>query len=130
MTAQTSDILSTIRTLSDSFESAFAIGDLTKISEFYTEDGMLLPAGSDFVKGKGNIKEYWQSAFDLGIKNIKIDFIELEQHNDTLIEMSNYTLSGPDNEVIDAGKGIVIWKNTGDAWKMHKDIWTSSLEQQ
>lgn len=43
--------------------------------------------------------------------------------------MSNYTLRGYDKQIIDAGKGIVIWKNIGDAWKMHRDIWTSSLEQ-
>ena len=91
---------------------------------------MLLPSGFDFVKGRQDIKEFWQSAIDMGIKYIKIDIIELEQHDDTAIEMSNYTLSGSDKQVIDAGKGIVIWKNTGDAWKMHRDIWTSSLEQQ
>ena len=130
MTNQISDIHSNIRAISDSFESTFSIGDVTKISGFYTENGMLLPSGFDFVKGKQEIKEFWQSAIDMGIKYIKIDIIELEQHDDTAIEMSNYTLSGSDKQVIDAGKGIVIWKNTGDAWKMHRDIWNSSLEQQ
>jgi ketosteroid isomerase-like protein len=130
MITQTSDIHSTIRTLSDNFESTFSIGDVTKISGFYTENAMLLPSGFDFVKGKQDIKEFWQSAIDMGIKFIKIDIIEIEQHNDTAIEMSNYTLSGSDKQVIDAGKGIVIWKNAGDAWKMHRDIWNSSLEQQ
>lgn len=130
MKTQKSEIHSTIRALSDNFESTFSIGDLSKIAEFYTKNGLLLPAGFDFVKGRQDIKEFWQSAIDMGIKYIKIDIIEVEQHDDTAIEMSNYILSGSDNEVIDAGKGIVIWKNTGDAWKMHRDIWTSSLEQQ
>ena len=130
MTTQTLDIQSAIRELSDKFESTFSNGDLTKLAGFYTENGMLLPSGSDFIKGKLAINEYWQSAMDMGIRYIKIDIIELEQHDDTAIEMSNYTLSGSDNEVIDSGKGIVIWKNTSDGWKMHRDIWTSSLEQQ
>jgi ketosteroid isomerase-like protein len=130
MNTQRSEIFSTIRELSDSFESTFAIGDVNKIAEFYTEKGMLLPSGFDFVKGSKDIKEFWQSAIDMGIKYIKIDIIEIEQHDDTAIEMSNYTLSGSDKKVIDAGKGIVIWKKTGDAWKMHRDIWTSSLEQE
>ena len=130
MNSQTSEIYSTIRGLSDSFESAFSIGDVAEISGFYTENSMLLPAGFDFVRGRQDIKEFWQSAKDMGIKYIKIDIIELEQHDDTAIEMSSYTLSGSDKQVMDAGKGIVIWKNTGDTWKMHRDIWTSSLEQQ
>lgn len=130
MTTLTSDIHSTIRVITDSFESAFSIGDLTKIAEFYTENGMLLPAGFDFIRGRQDIEEFWQSAIDMGVKYIKIDIIEIEQHDDTAIEMSSYTLSSSDKQVIDAGKGIVIWKNNGVAWKMHRDIWTSSLEQQ
>ena len=130
MTSHTTDIYSTIRALSDNFESTFSIGDITKIAGFYTDNGMLLPARFDFVRGKQDIKEFWQSAINMGIKYIKIDIIEVEQHDDTAIEMSNYTLSGSDKQVIDAGKGIVIWKKTGDAWKMHRDIWNSSLEQQ
>ena len=130
MTTLTSDIHSTIRVITDSFESAYSIGDLTKIVEFYTENGMLLPAGFDFIRGRQDIEEFWQSAIDMGVKYIKIDIIEIEQHDDTAIEMSSYTLSSSDKQVIDAGKGIVIWKNNGVAWKMHRDIWTSSLEQQ
>ena len=129
MTSQTLDIHSTIRALSGNFESTFLIGDVTKIAEFYTDNAMLLPAGFDFVRGKQDIKGFWQSAIDMGIKYIKLDIIEVEQHDDTAIEMSNYTLSDSDKQVIDAGKGIVIWKNTGYTWKMHRDIWNSSLEQ-
>ncbi|MCM8854132.1 MAG: DUF4440 domain-containing protein [Candidatus Thiodiazotropha sp.] len=130
MATQASDIHSTIRALTDNFESTFSIGDVTKIAECYTDNGMLLPTGFDFVKGKQDIKEFWQSAIDMGIKHIKIDILEVEQHDDTAIEMSNYTLSDSDKQVIDAGKGIVIWKKMGNSWKMHRDIWTSSLEQQ
>ncbi|MFC1845104.1 YybH family protein [Thermodesulfobacteriota bacterium] len=130
MTAQTSDILTTLQVLAENFASAFASGDAANIAEFYTEDGMLLPAGSDFIKGKQAIKEYWQAAIDMGIKSIKLDIMEVEQHNDTAIEMSKYTLSSADDQVIDSGKGIVIWKNKGGAWKLHRDIWNSSLEQE
>ena len=130
MTAQPSDIHTTIKSLAENFESTFESGDAAKIAEFYTDNGMLLPAGSNFVKGKQAIKEYWQAAIDMGIKSIKLDIIEIEQHDDTAIEMSAYTLSGIDDQVIDSGKGIVIWKNKGGVWKLHRDIWNSSLGQQ
>ena len=124
-----SGIHSTIRAITDKFESTFSSGDLNIIAEFYSDNGLLLPAGFDFVKGKESIKEFWQSAIEMGIKYVKIDIIEIEQHEDTAIEMSNYILSDTNKEVIDAGKGIVIWKNLGNGWKMHRDIWTTSLEQ-
>lgn len=130
MTAQTSDIHTTIQALSENFESTFESGDATKIAEFYTENGMLLPTGSDFVKGKQAIKEYWQAAIDMGIKSLKLDIIEIEKHDDTAIEMSKYTLSSADDQVIDSGKGIVIWKNKDGAWKLHRDIWNSSIAQE
>ena len=130
MTEQISDIHKTIKALAVNFESTFENADSTKLAEFYTESGMLLPAGSDFVKGKQAIKEYWQAAIDMGLKSIKLDIIEIEQHDDTAIEISKYTLSDTDNQVIDSGKGIVIWKNKSGTWKMHRDIWNSSLGQQ
>lgn len=130
MEKQAVEIKDIIRTLTDKFELTFSNGNLNKIAEFYTEDGMLLPTGFDFIRGRQNIKEFWQSAMDMGINYIKIDIIELEQHDDTAIEMSNYTLGSTDKQVIDSGKGIVIWKNKGNTWKMHRDIWNSSIEQQ
>lgn len=130
MTAQMLDTQTTIQVLSGNLESALENGDAAKMAEFYTENGMLLPAGSDFVKGKKAIKEYWQAAIDMDIKNLKLDIVEVEKHGDTAIEMSKYTLSSADDQVIDSGKGIVIWKNKDGAWKLHRDIWNSSVAQE
>jgi len=130
MTTQTSDIHLDINTLLEKFESTFALGDAAEIANFYTDNGMLLPTGSDFVQGKRDIEAFWQVAIDMGIKNVKIDIVEVEQHGDTAIEVSKYTLSGTDDQVIDQGKGIVIWKYAGGAWKLHRDIWNSSILQQ
>ena len=130
MATQAPDIHSAIHVLIDCFESTFAQGDAADIADFYTDDAMLLPTGSDFVLGKQDIEAFWQVALDMGIKHINLDIIELEQHGDTAIEMSRYTLSSADDDVIDQGKGIVIWKFVDGAWKLHRDIWTSSILQQ
>ena len=130
MSTKSSKIHSTISTLSKNFETTFARGNAADIADFYTESGVLLPAGADFVRGKQNIKEFWQIAIDMGIKNIKLEIVEVEQHDDTAIEMSKFTLSDADDQMIDQGKGIVIWKNENNAWKLHRDIWNSSIVQQ
>ena len=130
MTTSTSDIHLVIRTFVESFESTFTSGDAAAIADFYTDNAMLLPAGSDFIQGKRDIEAYWQAAIDMGIKNIKLDLLELEQHGDTAIEMSKYTMSSADDHIIDQGKGIVIWKYEGGAWKLHRDIWNSSIAQE
>ena len=128
--ASTSDFPSIVHTLVEQFESTFARGDAAEIADWYTDNGMLLPEGSDFVKGKPDIEAFWQEAIDLGIKHIKLDLLEVEQHGDTAIEVSYYTMRSADDELIDHGKGIVIWKFEGDTWKLHRDIWTSNIAQQ
>ena len=130
MTIQTPDIHSAIHALIENFESTFSRGDSADIADFYTDNGMLLPPESDLVQGKRDIKAFWQAAIDMGIKNVKLDIVEVEQHGDTAIEMSKYTLSSADDNLIDQGKGIVIWKYEGGAWKLHRDIWNSSIAQQ
>ena len=130
MTIQTPDIHSAIHALIENFESTFSRGDSAEIADFYTDNGMLLPPESDLVQGKRDIAAFWQAAIDMGIKNVKLDIVEVEQHGDTAIEMSKYTLSSADDNLIDQGKGIVIWKYEGGAWKLHRDIWNSSIAQQ
>ena len=100
------------------------------IEDWYTDNGMLLPAGFNFVKGKRNIEAFWQDALDLGIKHINLAPLEVEQHGDTAIEVSYYNMRSADDQVRDHGKGIVIWKYEDDTWKLHRDIWTSSIAQQ
>ena len=130
MTTQTMNIHAVIRTAADNLESNFGRGDAAGMADFYSADGMLLPTGSDFVKGKQAIEAFWQGAMDMGIKNVKLDIVEVEQHDDTAIDMGKYTLSNADDQVMDTGKYVVIWKHEGGTWKLHRDIWNSSLAPQ
>lgn len=38
----------------------------------------------------------------------------------------SYTLKADGGAVADRGKFIVIWKNDGGSWKLHKDIFNTS----
>jgi len=130
MTTINTEIHSAIRAADDRLESTFGRGDAAGMAELYTATGELLPTGSDFVKGKQAIQAFWQGAMDMGIKNAKLDILEVEQHGNTAVEVGQYTLSGADDQVMDKGKYIVIWKQEDGTWKMHYDIWNSSLAQQ
>lgn len=130
MTIQTTDIHTVIRTLAENFESVFARNDAAGVIDFYTDNAMLLATGFDFIQGKRDIEVYWQGAMDLGIKNARIEALEIEQHGDTAIEVGKYTLTDADDQVMDQGKGIVIWKHEQGSWKIHRDIFNSSIAQQ
>jgi len=89
-----------------------------------------MPTGSGFIKGKHDIEAFWQGVMDMGIKNVQLTVVEVENHGNTAIEIGQYMLSGPDDQTIDQGKYVVIWKLEIDGWKLHRDIWNSSLSPQ
>lgn len=126
MATQTMNIQSDIRLADDAFESAFRQGDAAALAQLYTEDGMLFPSGSDFVKGKQAIQNFWKGAMDMGIEEVKLDIVEVELQGDMAIEVGQYKLMGAEGSMIDHGKYLVTWKQEGDQWKIHRDIWNTN----
>ena len=124
-----SEIHTGLRRTDEQFEQAFARGDAGAIADLYTEDAMLLPAGSDFVKGREAIRQYWQSAMDAGIRSVRLTILEIEDYAETAPPTGEYTLSSGDGQPKDNGKYMVVWKQQGHDWKMYRDIWTTSVSQ-
>ena len=124
------EVQAAIKAANEVFMSTFNRGDAGALAELYTENGQLLPAGSDFVTGKEAIQNFWQGVMDMGIKSARLETIEIEGHGDTTIDVGKYTLSGESGNVLDRGKYLVIWKQQAGQWKLHRDIWTSSLSPQ
>lgn len=111
------------------FMDTFGRGDAEGMAQLYTADGQLLPTGSDVIAGQGAIAEFWGGAMAMGIKAAVLQTQELEQLGDTAIEVGRYTLRAGDDEVVDQGKYVVVWKNDEGTWKLHRDIWNTSQAQ-
>ena len=124
------EIQTAIEAANELFMATFNRGDAAALADLYTEKGQLLPTGSDVVTGKEAIQDFWQGAMDMGINSARLETIEVEGHGDTAIDEGKYTLRGESGSVLDRGKYIVIWKQQAGQWKLHRDIWTSSLSPQ
>ena len=109
------------------FMVTFSQGNAAGMADLYTEDGQVLPPNSDIVMGKEAIQTFWQALMDMGIKEAKLDIVEVEEQDDLAVEVSKYTLQGEEGQVLDQGKYIVIWKREDGQWKLHRDIFNSSL---
>ena len=109
------------------FMEAFGKGDAAGLANLYTKAGSLLPPNSEVVGGIEGIRGFWQGAMDMGIKRAKLETVDLEVYQGAACEVGNYTLTGAKGEVMDRGKYIVVWKDEGGKWKLHRDIWNSSL---
>jgi len=109
------------------FMEAFGKGDAPGLANLYTKAGSLLPPNSEVIEGVEAIRGFWKAAMDMGIKGAKLETVDLEVYQGAACEVGNYTLTGAKGEVMDRGKYIVVWKDEGGKWKLHRDIWNSSL---
>lgn len=116
-----------IETTDRAFESNFNQHNAEGMARLYTEDGQLLPPGSDVVSGRDDIAAFWQQIFEMGVANAQLDTVEVEDHGETAIEVGQFTLSAADDQTIDHGTFVVIWKNVDGEWKLHRDIWNSNI---
>jgi ketosteroid isomerase-like protein len=106
---------------------SYAEGNAAGTANLNTDDGMLLPSGMESIKGKQNVQDFWQGAMSMGIKGVRLETVEVQTCGSTTIEMGNYTLSGEGGSMVDKGKYIVIWQKQNIDWKLHRDIWNTSL---
>jgi uncharacterized protein (TIGR02246 family) len=128
MTTQAAgDVRNAIVAVNQEFVAALARGDARGIAALYTANGQLLPTHSDFVTGTQAIQGFWQAVIDMGIRAGALETLELEGHGETAYEAGKYTLHGSAGQVLDQGKYVVIWKREGGQWRLHRDIWNSSL---
>jgi uncharacterized protein (TIGR02246 family) len=108
------------------FMQAFVQADAAGLASLYTEGGQLLPPGGEVAHGWVAIRAFWQAAMDSGISAARLEIAEVEEHSDTAIEVSRYTLLGASGQVLDQGKYIVIWKRERGEWKLYRDIFNSN----
>ncbi len=121
------DVRSAIEAANKKWEAAASRGDGAEVATLYTTDAELLPSQSDFVRGTQAIAQFWQAVFDSGVKGVSLTTLEVEGCGNTAHEVGKLEIRGADGKVLDRGKYIVVWKKEGDAWKLHRDIWTTSV---
>jgi uncharacterized protein (TIGR02246 family) len=124
---QSTEVRDAIAAANENFRTTSKGGDAASMAALYTENGQLLPPNSDFATGQQAIQAFFQAFFDMGIKEAKLESVEVEGHGDTATEVGKYTLYGEGGQVLDKGKYIVIWKQEDGQWKLHRDIFNSSM---
>ena len=109
------------------FMDAAPKADAALVAAVYTDDAVAYPANSEPVKGRSALQALWKGAFDTGIAGFDLITHEVESSGDTAWETGAYAMKLKDGTVVDRGKYVVIWKRVNGDWKIHRDIWTTSL---
>jgi uncharacterized protein (TIGR02246 family) len=125
------DISKKINAVNSGFVEAFNKGDLISAMKVYTEEATILPPNAEMIKGKDAITAYWQRARDMGVKEAKLETVEVTQMGDNAAcEIGKYVLKiQPEGgeAFTDKGKYMMVWKLVDGSWKWDSDVWNSSL---
>ena len=90
----------------------------------YTDDACLFPPNGEPVCGGAQML-----AFFKGGPKVHVKFTIQHLYGDgktSVTEESFYEMTDMDGKKLDDGKVIVIWKNTKNGWKMHRDMFSSN----
>jgi len=130
-TAAAEDLRKTVETNNAKWAEAFNRGDAAGVAALYTEDATLMPPGASMVEGRQAIQDFWQKVIQSGLKDAALTTVNVQGNGDTAYEIGKVSLTahlpGKDPQVI-SGKYVVVWKKgSDDMWKLHVDIWNSSM---
>lgn len=117
-----------IAAASEQWARAYNAGDAAGVAALYTADAMLLPPGGEPVTGREKVLAYWQQDMAGGAQ-VKLETKEVHGHGDGAVEVGGYVANAEDGTHLDHGKYVVVWKKVDGSWKLHRDIWNSSMGQ-
>lgn len=120
------DVTAEIHPLAAQFTDAFAQRNTAAIADLYTEDAKVFPPGSDIVSGRVAIEEFWRGAMEAGIARVALSVEEATAVGGIAYEVGRYTLFDSAGAPMDEGKYVVVWRETEDGWRLHRDIWNSN----
>jgi uncharacterized protein (TIGR02246 family) len=125
--AQTAAPRAAIEAANARFSADFAKGDATAVASHYTAAAWAFPPNGDIVRGREAIGKLWKGVMDAGVKEVKLTTVEVEAHGPAAHEVGTYVLTGEGGKTVDAGKYVVVWKREGGQWRIHRDIWNTSM---
>ncbi len=104
----------------------FAANDLQGIGDCYTEDAQMLVANMDAIRGRAAIRAVFKFTAARG-HTLEFQTQELDLAGETAIEVGSYLRRRADGSLFDRGKYMVIWKRVAGEWKIHRDMFSTSL---
>lgn len=118
-----------IAEITEAWDAGWNAGDGAAIAALYTEDAMLLPPGGEAISGREALAAFWQGAVESGSQS-QLTMGTVEEFGDTAIEINgSWVSTDADDTHLDHGKYMVVWKKVDGTWKMHRDMWNSSMTQ-
>jgi len=107
---------------------AFVSGDSSVFIDRYAEDCCIMAPNLPALCQKNAAGEFFRMAYtQVGIRNGRFTTTELFGNGkDFVTESGLFELYDGNNNIIDTGKYLVLWKKTANGWKMFRDSFSSN----
>jgi ketosteroid isomerase-like protein len=109
------------------FMELYKKSDGAGVAALYTDDAIVMPPGLPEVEGKAAIGQLFKGLKSMGIAELVCHIVEVGHIGDWAIERSTFELLGEEGQELDHGKYLVLWHREQGEWKMHRDIFNSSV---
>ena len=109
------------------FAEAHITGDTTFLNNIFTQDAKVFPPNSDVVIGRTAISALNSEWVNYGIKEFTEETTSFYGCENYLIDEGNYYLRYGENNTIDKGKYLNVWKKEDGDWKMFTNMWNTSM---
>lgn len=116
-----------IKNASLAWAKGMEAGDIDAMISIYASDAVLLPPDEPAIFGVDAIRATLMEMMEAGIV-IELEDLETNIRGDLGYKAGRYRTRSADGDLLDRGKYIEIWSKTDAGWKVHRDIWNSSLQ--
>lgn len=116
-----------IREKTQLFTNAHITKDTSFLNNSFTDDARVLPPNSAVVSGRTAIAQLNYDWVNYGIYEFTEESTSLYGNEDYLIDEGSYYLRYGEENTLDKGKYINIWKNVDGDWKIYSNIWNTNL---
>lgn len=112
------------------YMKSFKASDSVELATCFSKDGKLMISDTPAIEGRDDIMKYFAAMMRNGIKSFEIKSNTIWGDSSLLAEEGTYEMADVNNNKVDKGKYIVLWKPEGGNWKMYRDMYTSDLRNQ
>jgi uncharacterized protein (TIGR02246 family) len=121
------DLKSTIAAGDARWAAAFASQDASAVAATYTADGQILAEGSEPVTGTAAIAQFIQAVMGAGVATVELTTLEVVGHGRHASDVGRYVMKDKAGKEIDHGKFMEVWRLEKGTWKLHRDMFNSSV---
>ena len=110
------------------FVTAMRAGDALAASLVYSDDALLLPPAADVVHGRTAIERFWRVGLESGIRDLRLDVLEISTEGDVVVEIGAYALrlvSESGASIEDRGRYLTVHRvQTDGGWRRTAEMFS------